>query len=201
MVQKETKRSIKSANTQHQIIESARQLMRQYGYENTSIQQICQAAKVSTGTFYHFFPSKHDLLKRVVADVSGSHREGEELDYGKDSPYKLAENFSAACARLVRSLSPEAMFGVFFLSPNGNKLFYSKEHPTYTYLTTALSGFQQAGKLRGDISVEEMYMELFSCHLGMLYSCYTTGTMDALQEKLEKILKHLISTYIVPEKA
>jgi len=197
MVQKVTKRSIKSASTKQLIIESARRLMRQYGYEGTSIQQICQEAKISTGTFYHFFASKHDVLERVVAEVAEANQ-SDEFDFEADSPYKLAENYSQGCAYLVETLSAEAIFGVFFLTPNGNKLFYSKEHPTYNYLTNALKGFQQAGKLRADISVKQMFTELFSCHLGMLYSAYTTGHMDTLQERLEAILKRLISTYVVP---
>lgn len=197
MAPRVTKRSIKSANTKQLIIESARQLMRQYGYEGTSIQQICQEASVSTGTFYHFFESKHDVLEQVVAEVS-TFRQEDLFDYETDSPYKLAEIYSHDCTRLVDYFSAEGVFGVFFLTPNGNKLFFSKEHPNYQYMTNTLKGFQQAGKLRTDISVEQMFTELFSCHLGMLYSAYTTKTMAALEENLEALMKRLISTYVVP---
>lgn len=197
MALRATKRSIKSANTKQSIIESARKLMRQYGYEGASIQQICQEANVSTGTFYHFFDSKHDVLERVVADISKINR-SVKFNFEADSPYLVAEDYSWGVANLIENLSAEAIFGVFFFTPNGNKLFFSEEHPTYTYLTNALYGFQQAGKLRNDICVEQMFTELFSCHLGMFYSAYTTGQMETLQKRLETVLKRLISTYMVP---
>lgn len=197
MALKVTKRSIKSENTKQLIIESARKLMRQYGYEGTSIQMICQEANVSTGTFYHFFDSKHAVLERVVAEVAEA-KSGMTIDFETDSPYKLAEGYCRSSAYLVDYFSAEGIFGVFFLNPNGNKLFFSKEHPTYQYMTTTLRGFQQAGKLRADITVEEMFTELFSCYLGMLYSSYTTGHMDTFRERLETVQKRLISTYMVP---
>lgn len=198
MVQKLTARSIKTAHTRETIIESARRLMRLYGYEGTSVQQICEEAQVSTGTFYHLFPSKHDVLMCVVTD-SGSEDADACFDYEKDSPYKLALTYSQNFCRVVDSLSPETLFGVFFLSPGGNKLFYAQEHPTRTYLTTALKGFQNAGKLRADIDVAQMFNELFSCHLGMLYSSYTTRRMETFQADLEAVLKRLISAYMIPE--
>ena len=171
--------------------------MRQYGYENTSIQQICEEAQVSTGTFYHLFPSKHDLFTHVVSAITQAHNQSHTpLDFEKDSPYVLATSYSRGLMHIIHSLSPEVVFGVFFLTPGGNKLFYSEEHPSRRFLLSALTGFQQAGKLRADIPVKQMCNELFSSHLGMMYSAYTTGTMDTLQEDLEVLLKRLIGAYM-----
>lgn len=36
------------------------------GFEGLSIRKICKLANVSTGTFYHFYPTKQDLIHRLI---------------------------------------------------------------------------------------------------------------------------------------
>lgn len=49
-----------------QILECALGLFFQLGYEATSIPQICNAAGVTKGAFYHHFESKDQLLERLL---------------------------------------------------------------------------------------------------------------------------------------
>ncbi len=63
----------RSETTRRRLLQAAQQLFAQQGYETTSVQQICQAAGVSKGAFYHHFPSKHalflHLLQRWLAGI------------------------------------------------------------------------------------------------------------------------------------
>ena len=52
--------------TRARIVESARQLFFQQGYHATGIAQILKAANARSGSLYHFFPSKEDLLIAVL---------------------------------------------------------------------------------------------------------------------------------------
>lgn len=198
MQQKLTPRAVKSARTKQNIMEAAKQLLWKYGYDNMSIQQICQQAQVSTGTFYHLFPSKHELLVSIASRLIEVNSKWDNFDFEQDSPYKLAENYSHRTADLVKVMSAETLFSVYFPSSGGNVFFFSKEHPTYTYLMGSLEGFQKSGKLRGDISAAQMYKEILSCHFGMFYSAYTTNTMETFGQELEAILKRLFSSYMPP---
>ena len=43
------------------LIDAAHELVRRQGYAATSVDQICAAAGVTKGAFFHHFPSKEDL--------------------------------------------------------------------------------------------------------------------------------------------
>jgi AcrR family transcriptional regulator len=53
-------------DTRQVILETARRLFHEQGYEATGIAQILKAADVNSGSLYHFFPSKQALLIGVL---------------------------------------------------------------------------------------------------------------------------------------
>ena len=53
-------------DTRDRLIETARNLFLQNGYGNTGIAQLLKAADVGSGSLYHFFPTKEDLLLAVL---------------------------------------------------------------------------------------------------------------------------------------
>ena len=60
----------KSSKTREHIFQKALALFAAKGYQATSLKDIAEAAEVSTGTLYRYFPSKGDLLfelRRVLA--------------------------------------------------------------------------------------------------------------------------------------
>src|SRR5258708_25671141 len=52
--------------TRERLVEAARTLFWEQGYANTGIAQILKAADVGSGSLYHFFPTKEDLLLAVL---------------------------------------------------------------------------------------------------------------------------------------
>jgi len=53
-------------DTREKLIETARNLFLQNGYGNTGVAQILKTADVGSGSLYHFFPTKEDLLLAVL---------------------------------------------------------------------------------------------------------------------------------------
>lgn len=56
----------RSLETQERILTAANTLFSSNGYEKTGVSQICQAAGVSKGAFYHHFPSKHNIFMTLL---------------------------------------------------------------------------------------------------------------------------------------
>lgn len=52
--------------TRERIIDSARRLFHENGYSAVSVADICDHAEVVKGSFYHFFPSKKELLEETI---------------------------------------------------------------------------------------------------------------------------------------
>jgi AcrR family transcriptional regulator len=53
-------------DTRARLVSSAMQLFWEKGYNSTSIADVLQTAKVNSGSLYHFFPGKSDLLAAVL---------------------------------------------------------------------------------------------------------------------------------------
>lgn len=58
--------------TKDRIISVARGLFLEQGFSATSVDKICQAAKITKGGFFHYFKSKEDLGKAVLGQFCAS---------------------------------------------------------------------------------------------------------------------------------
>ncbi len=56
----------KGLNSRKRIIDTAFLLFGQKGYQATCVSDICQAAGIATGTFYHYFKAKQDILTAFI---------------------------------------------------------------------------------------------------------------------------------------
>jgi TetR/AcrR family transcriptional repressor of lmrAB and yxaGH operons len=56
----------RKTTTRERLITTAAELFRRQGYAQTGVNQIIQEANATSGSFYHFFPAKEDLLLAVV---------------------------------------------------------------------------------------------------------------------------------------
>ena len=54
------------SETRDRILTTARCLFHARGYNDVGVNDICAEARVVKGSFYHFFPTKEDLLHAVL---------------------------------------------------------------------------------------------------------------------------------------
>lgn len=87
-------------DTRSRILSTAREMFHGRSYADVGIQEICAAARVQKGSFYHHFPSKRDLALAVIDDMADEWANGfvaeafdaelppvERLDYLIDAAY------------------------------------------------------------------------------------------------------------------
>lgn len=84
-------------NKKSRIMEAAIQQYVQYGFENTSISQIADAAEVAKGTIYLYFSGKEQMIEQIFwhchrMSVEASNQGLEEFDSAVDKLCKRAEN-------------------------------------------------------------------------------------------------------------
>lgn len=56
----------RTSDAKDRLLESARSLISERGYTAVGVADICQCAQVQKGSFYHFFPSKQQLVLDLV---------------------------------------------------------------------------------------------------------------------------------------
>ncbi len=64
-----TKQEAASQKKKEQIFKTAMELFDEYGYEQTTIRQICAATHTTTGSFYNFFKDKLGLLRQLHVNI------------------------------------------------------------------------------------------------------------------------------------
>lgn len=57
-------------NNKQKIIDTTIKLIKTHGADFLTVRNVCQAAEVATGTFYHYFKNKDDLLIYFIRDIS-----------------------------------------------------------------------------------------------------------------------------------
>lgn len=60
----------KGSATRERIFNAALDLIKTKGYDQTTLVDICQQADIATGTFYHYFHSKQDIIIAYVKQES-----------------------------------------------------------------------------------------------------------------------------------
>ncbi len=61
--------AVKKNARRQELLEQIYPMIDQVGYENLTVRGICSSLGISTGTFYHYFPEKADLLLAFFAGI------------------------------------------------------------------------------------------------------------------------------------
>lgn len=95
-----------------QLMQGARKVFMEHGFEGASVDEIARAAGASKATLYSYFPDKRQLFTAVVQ--AGCLRQGGGVTLGRRDP---DESIEAALRRIAGE------FGAFVLSPGALEMF------------------------------------------------------------------------------
>jgi TetR/AcrR family transcriptional repressor of nem operon len=101
-------------DTRSRIIAAAKTRFHSRSYANVGIQEICTGAGVQKGSFYHFFPSKRDLVLAVIDEFADEWAHGfvaeafdaalppmERIDYLIDAAYFWQKSIKQVHGRML----------------------------------------------------------------------------------------------------
>jgi AcrR family transcriptional regulator len=63
------KRTEKSAMKRDEIVDKVIALLNRLDFKDATVRMICEAAGISVGTFYHYFPEKNDLVAEILGRI------------------------------------------------------------------------------------------------------------------------------------
>lgn len=97
------RRQIKGENTRIAILNAATELAKRVGFAKMTVRDICAHAGVTTGAFYHHFPSKDDLLTQGFASLD-AYMEKALVPYREAPPLERLEALLRLYARFIEDL-------------------------------------------------------------------------------------------------
>jgi AcrR family transcriptional regulator len=140
------------------LLDVARTLFAEKGFEGTSVQDVVAAAGVTKGAMYHYFGSKDDLLYEIYARVLRMQMARLEKVAAQEGP--IEERVHAACADVVATTVENlASTTIFFRSlhqlTQEKQKEVRRERRRYhqTFRAMIIEG-QESGVFRDDISAD-----------------------------------------------
>lgn len=189
-------RSQKSASVKQRIFRTGRDLFREYGYENVSVKMITEAAGVSTGSFYHFYGSKSALLEAVSLTVNDMFSLPENLDYAAADCKQTILSFYKDFSARMSSYRLGNLMEMFF-PKGGNKTLMLQTRAYRRLMKTMLSGFQDAGKISADCSVDELEEIIMIGFYGTVHHWVLFEMQYPLYKKLCAVIGSILDGYLV----
>jgi AcrR family transcriptional regulator len=186
-----TKRQEQARETKNRIYTSAIELMEQKGFDNITIADISEKARVSVGAFYHYFNSKNDILAEIFHRVDEYFSSQVVNSLGNVSiPEQIVEFFDHY-AKFNLESGVETTQQLF--SPK-IKFFIKEGRPMLEMLRDLILTGQKKNEIRGDIDAKELVRYLFVMARGVVFewSLYD-GNYD-LEAKMHNYLENLVST-------
>ena len=180
----------KSRETKARIFNAAKQILQEQGYEALSIKNICEAAGVSNGSFYHHFKTKDDLLSYYIEEQPSINPDYLDLpgnaEEAKTAIIRVYLNYVHYCREL----------GVAFMSnyytPKNQSLnpLTRTERPypivtVHDYLKRAMA----AGVITLPLPLEDVTSDIRIIVIGNVFDwCLKNGEAD-FEQNMERSLK------------
>ena len=155
-MEEKSQRKSQALHTELRIQEAALELMREKEFEAVSVREICKAAGITTGAFYHHFQSKDDLLRRGFAPLD-RHLSAEMEGHLSDPPLarldRIVDSYAAFMEQQIGKLS--ARYYQYRLSTRSRDALETNRY-SYRAILSCLEDARAMGMLAPDYTPEEV---------------------------------------------
>ena len=146
--------------TRRLIVDTAVRLFREQGYDKTTMRAIAQAAGLSVGNAYYYFPSKDHLVQEFYEQIQADHRAASTPALATKTDF--ADRLHAVLTSLVDAMAPYHGFAAKFFGiaadPSSPSSPFSDESSAAREMGLALNRELVAGS---DLKIDpELYGEL-----------------------------------------
>jgi len=169
--------------------------MQKHGFEDATIEQICKKAKVSVGSFYNYFKSKHDVLNMIYesVDVYFSDIVSKEIE---TLPFSdKITTFFLHYAIYAESNGLDFVSHLF--GNSSNKLFIKQDRYMHVLMHQILEAAKNESKLTEVMPLEDLEQFLFAIARGIVNDwCLYEGNFS-LREKMTRVFQFLLPVILL----
>lgn len=185
-----------SKNTKSKIVSAAWRLFYEYGYEDTTVDEIIRESGTSKGSFYHYFKTKEELMgtlaylfdekyTEIWPEVLKIDNAFEKLIFMNERLFGMIED-SISIDLVARLYSSQ-------LVTKGEKQFIDYSRVYYKLLRNVVSDGQKSGEIRSDLSCNEIVKMYSLIERGLLYDWCICGGNYPLKDYSTKSMRNLLA--------
>lgn len=167
------------------IISAAYEAIAELGFDSATTAVICRRAGISSGTFFHYFPTKLAVLEAILRQGADDRRSMQADTESADDPREVVLAYLAAVAREAED--PHA--GGFVRAVSGlvgepvvDQALAAEDAADRRFLERWLLVAQQAGGVRTDWSAAQLATWLMVLLEGYLARTATAAGFDAREQ-------------------
>lgn len=179
----------RAQRTREHILAQGMALMKERGFQNTTIRDICEAAEVSVGTFYAYFKDKGDLFRYNFQERNAAFADFLSDSIVGSSTEERIMSFIRYYAWLNIGTGKEELERIF-LRPD--EQWFPGQNPAYNVLYAVILKGQKSGELNQSINTSEI-VDMFRVFLrGCVYEWIMGGCSFNLEERMCSYVGQLI---------
>nr|WP_325295921.1 TetR/AcrR family transcriptional regulator [uncultured Oscillibacter sp.] len=198
-----TKRQLQAMDTKSRIFEAAMELGAKIGYESLNINEICNAAGVSVGTFYHYFSSIDAVFQEQYVTFDRYFSAAIEKAPLSGSFFQDIRHLFTLKYEYVSERGPQFIVrqyrGQFSQVETENAFFYSKNRIMHTLLLETLRKgiFQGELKLSAGMTPEFFADSFLVFSRGITVDWALKNANYDLKERGIRMLNIMLQPYLI----
>ena len=199
-----TQRQIRTTMVKQKIVKTAIDLISVHGIGSVTVANICKAAGVSVGSFYHHFENKDQVLAYYIVHAFEQNREAFEQIKSDN----VVQNILDCYTLYNRILSEQGLdFVSNFYTPQ-NKQLYSKTNtasntsaaPIMAKIREICQKALHDGFMKESCDLEVFLYDLTVVEKGIIFDwCLSGGSFD-LTSEANRLMKNYMLNTVVTEK-
>ena len=195
-----TSRQQQAIATKMRIAEKAMELFKVSGFEGVKIQEICQAAEVSVGAFYHYFESKENIIENAYIEVDKIVAERvDEMHY--DSAYEKILKIFEEASLFVEHLGHVFMADLYrFMLASPSKYTLSRERYPYIVLRQIFEKGVENGEFINADSIRFTDMCMRIGRGEVLDWCLNEGSYPLAEEAVKAAIFYINSYRVIGDR-
>ena len=143
----------KAQRTREHILAQGMALMKEKGFQGTTIRDICEAAEVSVGTFYAYFHDKGELFRYNFQEKGPAFADFLTLNIVGDTAYEQIMSFVRYYAWLNIG-TPKDELERIFLRPD--EQWFPGNNPAYNVLYTVILAGQERSEITDKLDANQI---------------------------------------------
>jgi DNA-binding transcriptional ArsR family regulator len=191
-----TSRQLQAIRTKKKLLDVSMEMIQKHGYDSVTINQICEAAGVSIGAFYHHLKSKAGI---IIEGYSICDEYFENEVYGKlsgDTYFEKIIEYIGFQSQYAIMLGVDLIIQIYRAQiTEGTEFFFSDERGLPKGLASLVQRAQENGELTKDVSYQQISMEVLVVSRGIIYNwCQNKGKYDLIP-KAEAMIRNYLYVY------